>query len=342
MQLRNASRVTLAAAFGLVVGATSVRAQVSIHGVGYTQFSYGLKTDSSLATPGHDNDFDVTRAYVNVLGKFDHGVQTRITTDVERGSTPSQLNIRLKYAFVGWTPENSSLTYKMGLFTTPWIDYEESLWGYRMQGTTIFDRNHFFPSSDFGIGADGSWSGDAVNMQVGVFNGEGYSGAPGDPGKDVEGRVSFRLARTDLSSKVGGVRLTAFGQVGSANGGGSRSRFVGMLSYKSKAVTLAGEFGVRQDSTGPTTPSQKGSAFGAYGVFNLPNSRAAIIARYDRFDPNTDVSDDQITDIIAGVSYTISPNVRVLLDADIASMTNSTNAFDAKNKLLLFQTEFSF
>lgn len=359
MRLSDMRRVTFAVLLGLGVHATAAHAQVTVGGVGYLQYAYALKGDSSLVPStggaGNDNNFDVTRAYVNILGKFDHGVQTRITTDVDgRKAASNQLTIRLKYAFVGWTPEGSSLTFKTGLFTTPWIDYEEALYGYRMQGTTIYDRNGFFPSSDFGFGADGSWNGDAVNMQVGIFDGEGYSNAPGDPGKDLEGRVSIRLAKTDVSSKVGGLRLTAFGQVGQATGGGSRNRFIGMLSYKSKAFTLAAEYGMRQDSTGAKTPSQKGAAFGAYGIYNIPNSQVALLLRYDSFDPNTDSTSTAMNTtanaavnttsrIIAGVSYTISKNLMVMLDADIASLQNGGgNAFESKNQNLYFHTQFTF
>jgi len=359
MRLSVIRRVTFAVMLGLGVPAVALHAQVTVAGVGYLQYAYALKGDSSLVPStggaGNDNNFDVGRAYVNVLGKFSNGVQTRITTDVDgRKAATNQLTIRLKYAFVGWTPTGSALTLKTGLFTTPWIDYEEALYGYRMQGTTLYDRNSFFPSSDFGIGADGSWSGDAVNMQVGVFDGEGYSNAPGDPGKDVEGRVSVRLAKTDLSNKVGGVRLTGYGQVGAATGGSSRNRFIGMLSYKSKALTLAAEYGMRQDSTGARTPSQKGAALGIYGIYNVPKSKVGLLVRYDSFDPNTDSTSsamnttanaavNKVSRIIAGISYAISPNLRVLFDADIATLQNGGgNAFDSKNQNLYFHTEFVF
>ena len=358
MRLSVARRVVLVVTLGLGVHAATARAQVTVGGVGYLQYAYSLKSDSSLiatrGAPGHENDFDVGRAYVNVLGKFADGVQTRITTDVDgRKAASNQLTIRLKYAFVGWTPQGSALTFKTGLFTTPWIDYEEALWGYRMQGTTLYDRTSFFPSSDFGIGADGTWNKDQANMQVGLFDGEGYSNAPGDPGKDIEGRVSIRLANTDLGGRVGGVRLTGYGQVGSANGGGSRNRFIGELSYKSKTLTLAGEYGVRQDSTGARTPKQKGVAFGVFAVLNIPGSKAAIIARFDSFDPNSDstsnsatvgnTSIDKQTRIIAGVSYAISPNLTVLLDLDSTTLQyGSTNAFDVANKNLYFHTQFTF
>ena len=359
MRFSVARRVMLAVTLGLGVHAAAARAQVTVGGVGYLQYAYSLKADSALiatkGSPGHDNNFDVARAYVNVLGKFSDGVQARITTDVDgRKAASNQLTIRLKYAFVGWTPDKSAFTFKTGLFTTPWIDYEEALYGYRMQGTTLYDRNSFFPSSDFGAGVDGMWHFHAVNMQLGVFDGEGYSNAPGDPGKDLEGRVSFRLAKTDMAGKVGGLRLTAYGQVGSATGGGARNRFIGMLSYKSKRLTLAAEYGMRQDSTGAKTPKQKGAALGAYAILNIPNSKAALLIRFDSFDPNTDstlttqnaaanTTVNKQTRIIAGVSYAISPNLRVLLDIDSNSLQNGgTNAFDVANKTLFFHTEFTF
>lgn len=359
MRLSVACRVMLAVALILGVHAEAARAQVTVGGVGYLQYAYSLTADSTLiatrGSPAHDNNFDVARAYVNVLGKFANGVQTRITTDVDgRKAAANQLTIRLKYAYVGWTPEKSALTFKTGLFTTPWIDYEEAVWGYRMQGTTLYDRTSFFPSSDFGIGADGTWNGDAVNMQVGAFDGEGYSNAPGDPGKDLEGRVSVRLAKTDLAGRVGGLRLTGYGQVGSATGGGSRNRFIGELSYKSKQLTLAGEYGMRQDSTGAKTPKQKGVAFGVYGVLSIPNSKAAIIARFDSFDPNSDSTSaagaklgnaaiDKQTRIIAGVSYAIAPNLTVMLDLDSTTLQyGSSNAFAVANKNLYFHTQFTF
>jgi len=354
MRLSNVCRVGLAAAIALGVHVTAARAQVTISGVAFLQYAYGLKADSTTVNKSRDNNFDVTRAYVNVLGKLANGVQTRITTDVDgRKAAANQLSIRLKYAYVGWTPQGSALTFKTGLFTTPWIDYEEAVWGYRFQGTTLYDRTSFFSSSDFGLGADGTWNKDQVNMQVGLFDGEGYSNAPGDPGKDLEGRVSIRVANTDLGGRVGGLRITGYGQVGQATGGGSRNRFIGEVSYKSKMLTLAGEYGMRQDSTGAHTPKQKGAAYGVYGVLNIPNSKAAIIARFEAFDPNTDstsnsttvgnTSIDKQTRIIAGVSYAIAPNLTVLLDLDSTTLQyGSTNAFDVANKNLYFHTQFTF
>ena len=45
---------------------------ITVSGVVYAQYLYQLKD-----TANHINNFDVTRAYVNVLGKFSGGLATR-------------------------------------------------------------------------------------------------------------------------------------------------------------------------------------------------------------------------------------------------------------------------
>lgn len=359
MQLRTVRQVAVMAFLGLGALGTTAQAQiqaptVTVAGVGYVNYAYQLRTDSSIVPVGHSNNFDVARAYIRALGKFAGGVQTQITIDVDgRKAATNQQTFRLKYAFVSWTPENSHLTYKLGAVHTPWLDWEENLNDYRMQGTMPMERAGYLSSSDFGFAIDGMWKYDAVATQIGVYNGENYNNAPGDSHKDLEGRLSVRLARSDLAGKTGGLRLNAYGQVGASNGGGTRTRFIGMLSYKSKAVTLAAQVGVSQDSTSATTPKQKGQVLAAYGVYNIPNSKVAVIGRVDQFDPNTDstaataatrIAVNKQTRVIAGLSYVVSANLRVLADVDLNSIAGGspTNAFDKTRQTFFFHTEFKF
>ncbi len=291
--------------------------QVKVGGVVYAQYLYQLGD-----TAAQGNNFDVTRAYVNVTGSLGSGVGVRVTSDLHRASDGS-LDLRLKYAYASYTPAGSPLTAKFGQIHTPWLDYEESLWDYRMQGTTVFDRAGYLTSSDFGLGVDGTWAKDAVNMQVGVYNGEGYGKAPGDKRKDVEARLSGRLLATDDASKTGGLRLTGYGQYGTPTGGGVRSRVIGMLSYRSKLFTLAGEAGLTRDrQDNPPAPAlpdfstRKGRVLSAFGVLRLPSQPIQFIARVDDVDPDTDVADNRQTRLIGGVAYQLSPNLRLLADID--------------------------
>ncbi|HXI20501.1 MAG TPA: porin, partial [Gemmatimonadales bacterium] len=238
-------RVVGLAAVVLAAVAAPVAAQspsISVSGVGYAQYQYQFHKDSTLNAS--QNNFDVTRAYINVIGKFAQGIVTRVTVDLDgRHANADQLSYRLKYAYVAWTPENSPLTYKLGQIHTPLLDWEEALWDYRMQGPMAMERGGYVSSSDLGAGVDGSWNENKFDMQVGLYNGENYSHAPGDNRKDIEGRFSFKLMNTDVSGRAGGLRITGYGQYGKPTTGGKRQRFLGIVSYKSKMVTLAGEFG---------------------------------------------------------------------------------------------------
>ena len=210
---------------------------VTVGGVVYAQFAYQLKD-----TANHSNNFDITRAYINVLGKFAYGINTRVTADIYR-NTDGSLAYRLKYAFASWTPNEgkSPLTFKLGQIHTPWLDWEEHLWDYRMQGQMVMERGGYLSSSDFGAGIDGMFGYDRFNFQVGVYNGENYNKAPGDQRKDLMGRASFRILGSDEGGRDGGLRLTGYAQYGKPTGGGARQRYIGMLSYRSKVLTLAAE-----------------------------------------------------------------------------------------------------
>src|SRR5213592_3106573 len=56
--------------------------QVTVGGLVYTQYVYQLKDSVN-----HFNNFDITRAYLNVLGRFAGGVTARLTVDVQRFGT---------------------------------------------------------------------------------------------------------------------------------------------------------------------------------------------------------------------------------------------------------------
>jgi len=301
--------------------------QVTVGGVVYTQYEY---TDAAV----HNNTFDVTRAYVNVFGRFSGGITTRVTADIIPSAVANQ-QLRLKYAFAAWTPTGSSLTYKLGMMQTPFVDYEETLWDYRMQGTIAVDRNGAMTSSDIGFGVDGKWNNDQVNGQIAVVNGEGYSGGTGDFHKDLEARVSVRVKPTNDASRVGGLRLTGYagvGKYGPAFAGNDRNRYLGQVSYRSQQFTLAGEFVSRKDST------QTGSILTAFGVYHLTGGKVAVIGRVDLVDPDKNVANNKNTRIIGGLSYQLSPNVRLLADLDRLSFESGATA---TNQVLL-QAQFVF
>ena len=305
--------------------------QVTVGGLVYTQYQY---SDAPIAAK---STFDMTRAYVNVLGRFSNGITTRVTTDILPNPAGNQ-SIRLKYAFAAWTPTGSSLTYKLGMIHTPWVDFEETLWDYRMQGTIAVDRNPIggpstMTAADIGVGVDGHWDGERINGQLTIVNGEGYSGGTGDFRKDLQARVSVRVKPTNDATRVGGLRVSGYAGIGKANGGADRNRYLGMLSYRTQRYTLAGEF------VSVKNAAVTGSIISAFGVYHLArSSKVAFIGRVDVFDPNTNAANDGNTRIIGGASYQLSPNVRMLADIDRVKPQGGGTAINQ----FLVQAQFVF
>ena len=312
----------------------------------YAQYVYQLKDTASPK----QNNFDVTRGYVNLIGRFSGGVYTRVTVDLfsetvagtgVTSNIPGSYGYRLKYAYAAWTPEHSPLTYRFGMTQTPWLDWEEALWDYRMQGTMALDRNGYLTASDLGFAIDGKWNGDKVNFSADVVNGGGYHAAAVDGHKDVQARVSVRVMDTDDSSRVGGLRVTAYAGAGKPAGGGTRNRFVGMVSYRSKQYTLAAEAAAPRDSTAASFSD--GHVYSAFGVYHVPRSKAAVIARIDAVTPT--VGGNRLTRYIAGASYQINPQLRVLADWDYLNFRTApappTTAYLQRSQALL-QTQFVF
>jgi hypothetical protein len=339
----NLFRIGLLVVLGLSRSMT-VEAQapsISVGGTGYAQFSFH-PTDTAKFT----NNFEVTRAYINVRARLADGVTARITPDVFR-VTDGSLGYRLKYAFVTYTPDQSPLTFKFGMVNTPYVEWEEELWDYRMQGTIAVDRAGYLSSSDIGLLVDGSWGGDKVTMSAGVINGENYNRALGDKRKDLTGRVSVRLMPSSDSGRSGGLRLTGYGHYGKPTGGGTRQRYLGVLSWRSRTLTLAGVAAATKDSalTDPVTPGRDGRVLSAFGVVRVPPSRKLqFIGRVDSVDPDTDADDDRQTRFIVGVGFQLTPNLRLLADLDKVSYQGgvTTPALEVTRSQALFQIMVTF
>ncbi len=344
---RAALVITLAASARTMVAqqaaGTPEPPQLTVSGVLYGQFAYALRDPAGT---GHQNNFDVTRAYLNFIGRFSSGVGGRVTGDVYRNADGS-LAYRLKYGYASWNPAKSALTYKFGMLQTPFVEYNENLWEYRMQGQDPTDRAGYMSSSDFGLAADGTWGGEKVTMSAGIYNGEFYSKAPGDKHKDVAGRLSVRLVGSDDATRFGGLRLTGFALVGKPTGGGVRDRFLGQVSYRSKRVTLAAELmGTRDrvDTAVVRPPTTKGLLASVFGVLKFPAAKVALIGRFDSHDRDRSVSSDRLSRVIAGVSYQLNTNLRLLADVDHTWYEGGspTPAQDAARSQALLQFQLAF
>jgi hypothetical protein len=365
--VRTSSVLALALASASVVHAQAP--SVNVSALIYTQYAYQLKNDSSATPVGKDNAFDVTRAYINVIGSLPNDITARITADIDgRKAATNQLTYRLKYAYVAYNPNKGPITFKLGAIHTAYVDYEEALYEYRFQGTIAQERAGYLSSSDFGAGIDGTFGYNKFDFQATALDGTNYNNTPDQRGKVLELRASYKILNTDLGGRAGGLRLTGFVRAGQPVGGGHTRRFLGELSYKSKAITVAASYMKTSDSVytaaAGTTPANvganlDGSVISAYAIEKVPHTPVAFIERVDLWDPNTNVetsttlasgqvvgstATNRETRVILGASYQLSPNVILLADLDLNSLRNGSpnNRFDATRDTLLFQSQIRF
>lgn len=263
-----------------------------------------------------NNRFELNRAYVTFSGALSERVSGRITTDAIR-EDGEELEVRLKYAYAAYRPKDTPVTIRFGLTHTPFLEYEEALWEHRMQGSVPADRLKYMTTSDLGVSAEGGWGpGDRLQVTAGVYNGEGWTLGEGDSGKDVMARVTFRLAASDDTGPLGGLRITGYGQTGSPVGGGVRRRGLGMLSWRSRQFTLATQFLATRDrsdgGTGVAGPVKDGTLFNSFAVVKVPGSTVVAILRLERLDPDRDQADDHQTRWTGGVGVRLAPELRLL------------------------------
>jgi hypothetical protein len=340
-------RTAMAAVAAVTISGGQLAAQgttpapaLSISGVGYAAWNMAISGRQ------HANAFDVTRTYLNFNAKFSGGVSTRVTPDIYRNAD-SSLAYRLKYGYVAYAPGAATVTYKFGLIQTPFISRDEDLWDYRMEGSIAAERYAGIAggmsSADFGLSADAKLAQGRFDLNGGIYNGEGYKKAERDTRKDFMVRGSFKLSATDDNSATGGFRITGFASIGKPAGGGERNRYLGQLSYKTTRYTLAGEYITMQDSLAATPAPVKSAIISVFGVYHLPNSKISLIGRWDSFDPNTDVSNNKQTRIIAGASAQVSPNLRLLANVDMLSHeAGDPKLFLDPRNQALFTAQFSF
>jgi len=216
-------RNTLCAIALLAIAASATAADEPSFKVGATIFA-----DYTAQTAAPDA-FNVSRAYINVTGNLNKNITFRVTPDVSRetgsgSSLAGSQEFRLKYAFAQYT--SGPWWVRLGMQQTPLLDYEESVYRYRFQGTLFAEREGYITSSDTGASFHYNFPGERGDVHAGIYNGEGYSKAEANDQKALQVRATYRPLK--------GVRTTLFVDADNYSAGSKRTRLLAQTTYESK------------------------------------------------------------------------------------------------------------
>ena len=283
--------------------------------------------NGTASTP---NNFDVERAYIDLKKKLSGGASARVVLDVSRLSNDSKKNLfdYLKYAYadipLGLGAMPVTLTGKIGLQHTVWIDWADKMLGQRWIAKSLVDNESVMSSADFGLGAVGkitTGNFPEVEYHATAMNGTGYGAAETNSSKDA----ALRLNSTVLESKgIGNLQVGLWGNVRgitSSNLGGDNNLFGGMVGWKAPIYTLYVEY------LGGQTSSKNISGFSVGGKCEVYAGVNAFL-RVDNYNPDTSGTTKKIDRTFYGVTYDVNKDVK--LSADIQTATGGSAASTSK------------
>jgi len=332
----------------------------------------GIKFESLMYLSYQDGEsggadfskFTLKRGYLTLKKEILPWLSTRLTTDLFQVSDPKNAagkagnddgsyELRIKYLYgLFKLPDRFFLTepaVEVGMAHMPWIDFEEHINYFRMQDTVFIERNGIFNSADAGITfnallggsmEDGyqrsvsrNYPGRYGSVAFGIYNGGGYHASEKNENKVIEGRLTVR----PLPDILPGLQLSYFGLAGKGNSDTEPDWSVnlGFVSYETPYLTLTGTYysGTGSQSGGDENDKDGNSLF----VEIKPVNKLSLIGRYDHFDPNTGVENDENDRYIAGMAYMLGKPHKnmVLLDYDFVSYEEDGKADDKRIQLTL-------
>jgi hypothetical protein len=308
--------------------------------VSYAQYDAELENRDSF------NAFDLTRGYININGQLASNVRFRITPDVRRitdSSLAGTLVLRIKYAFLELDNLTGARSWvRFGAHQTPWLDFEESINRYRVQGTVFAERENLIPgSSDFGVGLF-TPVGKYIDVQAGVYNGEGYAQTDTNRYKSAQGRLTLRpFAGRGIAN---GFRLSGFYNEGWYAAARPRRLGIVMSSFEHANLVATLEYLKATENPSAAAPrdiDRSGSS--AFLELRQGMSGWAAIGRVDLFDPDGALGNNSQRRVIAGGAYWfVWPRSRVGLVVTNEQVHYNAAAARPEENRLLVQTHVEF
>ena len=312
--------------------------------IGATLFpNYVYQTDPKITDADGNtvakNSFDVSRAYLNITGNVSHVVAFRVTPDITRennsaSSVSGSLVFRIKYAYLqtnldDWVGRASYARF--GIQQTPYLDYLETIYRYRFQGTLFTERAGYFASADAGASFRYNFRSNYGDVHVGVYNGENYQKAEANDQKDVMIRASVRpfATRTPI---LRGLRGAVFYDQGHYVKDAERKRVIAVATFEHRYLNLGFEYLDAHDQTSIKVANVHSQG---YSIWATPKQSAASVGweglvRYDHLTPNATLDSQKQNRIIAGVAYWLPHQGNVasalMIDYDRQIFKNLTTA----------------
>jgi hypothetical protein len=327
--------------FGFVLltllSTSNISAQQTFNTTIYFDYTNYLSKGGPVTSAAKNNFFAFRRAYFTYENKINDNLKFRFrydadntanltSVDIKTGSTKKDDKLRpfikhIYFEYSGLLP-NSAL--KIGMTETIQFKIAEDRWAYRSVAKTIMDGYKDItgvdvdaPSADLGASLTGSLA-KYVRYGFMVSNGSGYSHAESDKFKKVAGQVHL-------------IPLAGLSVVGyldyekqDADNSATTYKLDGYFEMV-KNLVLGAEYFVYQNDKYLTADEARFDVSGLslFGRYTFNPDIFSLFARFDRYEPNSQSSDDESSLVIAGLDWApfhksmkLQPNIWIRFYAD--------------------------
>ena len=311
-------------------------------------FSYDHTTMNDASGGGRtsENEFTLKRGYITFRRAISNRFSIRFTQDIsidEEGDGAGDIELRLKYALLRVSMKDAWLlrapVLEVGVVHRPWIDFEQDINDYRSQKQMFLDQNRVLSSADYGFsfsamlgepleqaGRKGlrTSPGRYGSVDVGLYNGGGYSALEQNNNKLLEARLTLR----PLFRHLPGFQISALSALGKGNNSMSSAFQLagGALSYESARWSVLGQvFRSKGDGSGIYI-NQEGDAYklSGWSVFSeyrpLDTFPLSMTGRWEEL-RNEDLNHLMTRQSLLGISYVFQNRSKFMISvADVKGL----------------------
>ncbi len=328
--------VSLLSLLGQASFAQDIKDRIKVGGLMFADYFFNI--DNVDGNVKNVNGFQFRRIYlttdISVAENFDSRFRLETDQSTNSNTASGKLGVMVKDAYLKWKGIFSGSDLVFGISPTPAFDVSEAAWSYRSLEKTIMDLNGIVGSRDFGVDLKGKITdAGSVNYWVKIAN-NSSNGPETDKHKRYYALVQVKPAdgfqatlyydyaslvdvtdNIDKTSKPNSVYVVAL-----------------FLNYQQKSDFALGFEGFTRSWANKYRPTltsvlndqnTMGLSFWAW-VSVTENLR--LVGRYDSFDPNSDIDNDKVGLIIAGLDYKVAKNVSIIPNVEITSYQKPVNA----------------
>jgi len=293
--------------FGFIILAAVLRlsAERNWYTTVYFDYTHDLTDDGYLTASRVDqnNRFLFRRAYFNYENKISKNIKFRFRYDADRRAG-EKLRPFVKNLFLEWSELIPRSKAKIGMIDTlTWIPIAENKWGYRSVAKTLLDnyedatgQSIDASAADLGISLSGVITKE-IRYAFMVCNGSGYDDPENDKYKKFAGRLNIIptqglsfLVYIDYEKQSEKERAVTY----------KADAFIEMV----EGLVIGGEWFVYDSEANKIDDKQfNRSGFSVFGRYTVIPDQLNAFARYDHYEPNTEVEEAEMNLIIAGLDY---------------------------------------